>query len=75
VDQNTKIIFVRTRLPRTLIKSGIKPKSVFTVFDTSLWPTATETMGRVVDNLPKRIYYITVGKKTPLWTEKKYELV
>ena len=75
VDQNTKIIFVRTRLPRTLIKSGIKPKSVFTVFDTALWPTATETMGRVVDNLPKRIYYITVGKKTPLWTEKKYELV
>ena len=27
IDKTTKVIFVRNRVPRTLIKSGIKPKA------------------------------------------------
>lgn len=73
VDENTKIVFVKTRLPRTLIKSKIKLKSTFTMFDTAYWPTGTETMGRVVDNLPKRIYYITRSKTWP--SNKKHEFL
>ena len=73
VNENTKIVFVKTRLPRTLIKSGIKLKSTFTMFDTAYWPTGTETMGRVVDNLPKRIYYITRSKTWP--SNKKNEFL
>lgn len=59
ITNDTKIIFVRGRIPRSLMKSQVIPKSVCTVFDYSYWPTSTETLGRVVENCAKRIYYIT----------------
>ena len=62
IDEHTKIIFIRTKIPRTLIKTNITIKSSFTMFDSNYWPTGTETLGRVVENLPKVLYYVTKSK-------------
>jgi len=62
IDEHTKIIFVRTKIPRTLIKAKIPIKSSFTMFDSSYWPSGTETLGRVLENLPKRVYYVSKSK-------------
>lgn len=68
IDEHTKIIFVKSRIPRTMIKSKIIAKSSFTMFDASYWPSGTETLTRVLENLPKRIYYVT---KSKAWLSNK----
>jgi hypothetical protein len=73
IDHKTKIIFVRSRIPRTLIKSKITPKTAFTILNNHYWPTGTESLARVVENLPKRIYY--VSKDNPWLTNEKYEFL
>ena len=73
IDQHTKIVFIRTRIPRTLVKANVKIKSSFTMFDSGYWPGGTETLGRVVENLPKRLYYVT---KSKTWlSNKKHEFL
>ena len=73
IDEHTKIVFIRTRIPRTLVKANVKIKSTFTMFDSSYWPGGTETLGRVVENLPKRLYYVT---KSKAWlSNKKHEFL
>jgi acid stress-induced BolA-like protein IbaG/YrbA len=59
IDQNTKLVILRNRIPRTLMKSGIRLRCGFAMQDTQYWPTNTETLARVVDNLPKRLYYVS----------------
>jgi hypothetical protein len=59
VDENTKIIIIRNRIPRTLIKSKVKVKCSFALQDTVFWPTSSESIKRMVDNLPKRLYYVS----------------
>jgi len=59
IDENTKLVIMRNRIPRTLMKSKVKLRCGFALQDTTYWPTNTETMSRVVDNLPKRLYYVS----------------
>jgi hypothetical protein len=73
IDEHTKIVFIRVRIPRTLVKANVKIKSSFTMFDSGYWPGGTETLGRVVENLPKRLYYVT---KSKAWlSNKKHEFL
>jgi len=55
----TKIIFVRNKIPRTLLKSGILPKVAFMLQDYPTWPLSTNTLDRLVESLPKRLYYMS----------------
>ena len=55
----TKIIFVRNKIPRTLLKSGIRPKVAFMLQDYPSWPLSTNTLDRLVESLPKRLYYMS----------------
>lgn len=59
IDTNTKLIVIRNRIPRTLMKSKVRLRCGFALQDTTYWPTNTETLSRVVDNLPKRLYYVS----------------
>jgi hypothetical protein len=59
IDINTKLIIIRNRIPRTLMKSKVRLRCGFALQDTTYWPTNTETLSRVVDNLPKRLYYVS----------------
>lgn len=57
-DKSTKILFVRNRIPRSLIKSIVKIKSAFMMQDGAFWPMGSNTFSIFVDNLDKRLYYI-----------------
>lgn len=56
ITDQTKIIMVNRRIPRTLIASGITPRCVFALNDVT-YMTSTETLRRMVENLAKRYYY------------------
>ena len=59
ISTQTKIIFVRNKIPRTLLRSGIKPKIAFMLQDTPMWAMSTNTLDRLVESLPKRLYYMS----------------
>jgi len=70
IDHNTKIIFVKLKIPRALIKSGVEIKSTFNMLDSEYFPNVSDTMSKMVENLPKRIYYVTKDKHTFLSNNK-----
>ena len=57
IDKDTKIIFVRNRIPRSLIKSKIKPKACLTAIGGGYYNAGTENLKRLLENLPKKLYY------------------
>ena len=57
VDQETKVIFVRNRIPRTLMRSGIKPKCVLVALGGGYYAAGTDNLKRYLDSLPKTLYY------------------
>ena len=59
ISPQTKIIFVRNKIPRTLLRSGICPKIAFMLQDTPMWAMSTNTLDKLVESLPKRLYYMS----------------
>jgi len=57
IDKNTKIIFVRNRIPRALIKSQVKPKASLVALGGGYYATGTDNLKRLLENLPKKLYY------------------
>ena len=57
IDKNTKIIFVRNRVPRALIKSKIQPQSSLVALGGGYYATGTDNLKRLLENLPKKLYY------------------
>ena len=56
-NENTKIMFVRNRIPRALIKSKIKPKASLVTLGGGYYSTGTDNLKRLLENLPKKLYY------------------
>jgi len=59
ISPQTKIIFVRNKIPRTLLRSGIRPKIAFMLQDTPMWAMSTNTLDKLIESLPKRLYYMS----------------
>jgi len=57
ISDNTKIIFVRNRIPRALIKSNIKPNASLVALGGGYYATGTDNLKRMLENLPKKLYY------------------
>ena len=57
IDQTTKVIFVRNRIPRSLIKSKIKPRVSLITVGGGYYQAGTENLKRLLENLPKKLYY------------------
>jgi hypothetical protein len=57
INENTKIIFVRNRIPRSIIKSQIKPKASLVALGGGYYATGTDNLKRLLENLPKKLYY------------------
>ncbi len=57
IRDNTKIIFVRNRIPRAMIKSKIKPKASLIALGGGHYATGTDNLKRLLENLPKKLYY------------------
>ncbi len=57
IDQTTKVIFVRNRIPRSLIKSRIKPRASLVTLGGGYFSAGTENLKRLLESLPKKLYY------------------
>ena len=57
IDKETKVIFVRNRIPRALIKSKIKPKASLIAIGGGYYTAGTDNLKRFLDSLPKTLYY------------------
>jgi hypothetical protein len=57
IDDTTKIIFVRNRIPRALIKSKVKPRASLIALGGGYYATGTDNLKRLLENLPKKLYY------------------
>ena len=57
INDNTKIVFVRNRIPRALIKSKVKPKASLVALGGGYYATGTDNLKRMLENLPKKLYY------------------
>ena len=57
INNDTKIIFVRNRIPRAMIKSKIKPKASLVAVGGGYYATGTDNLKRLLENLPKKLYY------------------
>ena len=57
ISDNTKIIFVRNRIPRAMIKSKIKPKASLVALGGGYYATGTDNLKRMLENLSKKLYY------------------
>jgi len=57
ISTNTKIIFVRNRIPRALIKSKVKPQASLIALGGGYYASGTDNLKRLLDNLPKKLYY------------------
>jgi len=70
IDNATKIIFVRNRIPRTLIKSKIKPKAALVTLGGGYFSAGTDNLKRLLDNLPKKLYYSDKEPSSWDWHDK-----
>ncbi len=57
IDKNTKVLFVRNRIPRSLIKSKMEPKAALIALGGGYYHSGTENLKRFLENLPKKLYY------------------
>jgi hypothetical protein len=57
INKNTKVIFVRNRIPRAMIKSKIKPKASLVALGGGYYAAGTDNLKRLLENLPKKLYY------------------
>ena len=57
IAQRTKIIFVHNRIPRALIKSKVKPKASLVALGGGYYTSGTDNLKRLLENLPKKLYY------------------
>ena len=70
IDNTTKIIFVRNRIPRTLIKSKIKPGAALITLGGGYYSAGTENLKRLLENLPKKLYYSESRPSSWDWDDK-----
>ena len=57
IDNTTKVIFVRNRIPRSLIKSKIKPGAALITLGGGYYSAGNDNLKRLLENLPKKLYY------------------
>ena len=57
INDKTKIVFVRNRIPRALIKSKIKPKASVVGLGGGYYASGTDNLKRLLENLPKKLCY------------------
>jgi hypothetical protein len=70
IDQKTKVIIVRNRIPRSLIKSKIKPRASLTTLGGGYYQAGNDNLKRFLENLPKKLYYSTSQPSNWDWTDK-----
>jgi len=57
INKKTKVIFVRNRIPRAMIKSKVTPKASLVALGGGYYAAGTDNLKRLLENLPKKLYY------------------
>jgi len=70
ISDNTKVIFVRNRIPRALIKSKVKPKASLVAIGGGHYATGTDNLKRLLENLPKKLYYSDYQPSSWDWQDR-----
>lgn len=70
IDNTTKVIFVRNRIPRTLIKSKIKPRASLVTLGGGFFSGGNDNLKRFLENLPKKLYYSDSQPSNWDWNDK-----
>ena len=73
IDENTKICFIRNKLPRTVLRSKIKFKAGLVAIGGGYYATGGEIIQRYLDNLPKRLYYSDYKPTSYEWRSRTIE--
>ncbi len=60
IDHNTKVCFIRNKLPRTMVRSGVEAKAGLITIGGGYYASGGEIIQRYLDNLPKKLYYSDV---------------
>ena len=63
-NEKTKIFCIDTRFNPPMKKDIDNLQSSFPFTETSFWPTSSDFVNKVVDNIPKRLYYVTDKRNT-----------
>jgi len=64
IDDNTKVLFIRNKIPRSFLRSKIKPRAAVIGIGGGYYAAGGEYMKRFLDNLPKKLYYSDVQPST-----------
>ena len=70
IDKETKIIFVRNRIPKTLMKSQIQAKGNLVTIGGGYYTSGTNNLKRYLDSLPKTLYYNDYRPSNYDWSDK-----
>ena len=70
INEDTKIMFVRNRIPRAMIKSKIKPKASLVTLGGGYYATGTDNLKRLLENLPKKLYYSDHAPSSWDWNDR-----
>ena len=70
INDATKLIFVRNRIPRSMIKSKIKVKASLVALGGGYYASGTENLKRLLENLPKKLYYSNHRPSSFDWNDR-----
>ena len=70
INDNTKLIFVRNRIPRSVIKSKIQIKASLIALGGGYYASGTENLKRLLENLPKKLYYSNHQPSSFDWNDR-----
>ena len=65
-----KVYFVRNKLSRSFMRSNLKFKCSITAIGGGFYHTEGEKVKRLLDNLPKKLYYSTYQPMSYQWKDR-----
>ncbi len=70
IDKNTMVYFVRNRLPRSLMRANIKFGCGVVAIGGGYYATGGENIKRLLDKLPKKLYYSDAQPTSYEWQSR-----
>lgn len=70
IDENTMVYFIRNRLPRSFMRSNLKPACSLITLGGGYYATGGENIKRLLDNLPKKLYYSNAMPMSYQWRDR-----
>jgi hypothetical protein len=70
IDTNTKIYFIRNRIPRSFMRSNLNPVCSLIALGGGYYATGGENIKRLLDNLPKKLYYSNAMPLNYQWRDR-----